>query len=515
MCGNDSSAYTDLGDDAMAFINKKQQKTAINVAEFSGKSLGNYGSEHARQATSAAVEGMSYFREKVMSPIVQNGQFDAQKGNLFEYIEAAKFNVDAARKGIEVEAIVTDRTDPHAAADIIIQKQGKTVKEIQAKFIKSSSNGKDTSAAKSVYAQTGAGNKGRGQYDGMDRLIRKDLNYNKEGSLLDETKKLSGQRAESGSIYADSYKDVHDHLTDETHYKNVTSGGTTFEEVKEAYDTSKAYALKFEYKSLTKEITSSAANMAAASFVTSGIISGIINIFEVYKNEKDLKEALKETGTKAVKSGMRGGTAGAISSAIRYGGAKMGSTLLTDSAAATVMAGGLIDSGVALLAYAKGEISKEELKEDLLDTSAKAVATVYYNKTIAAIIGTSLSPFVTIAVYTTASYMVTCTREILKNAKLNAEEYDRMTALLLESTRQVEEYRREFELYLRSCEDNQAAICNRLLDSFTHNLETGENYDEAINAIVQFANETGIILQYIDFDDFDTAMREHRTLVLS
>ena len=33
--------------------------------------------------------------------------------------------------------------------------------------------------------------------------------------------------------------------------------------------------------------------------------------------------------------------------------------------------------------------------------------------------------------------------------------------------------------------------------------ETGENYDVAINAIVQFANETGIILQHVDFDDFD------------
>ena len=111
----------------MVFNRKKEKKTAHHVAETSGKLIGDFASEKARHATSSAVEGMSYFHDKMTSPIIMNGHFDAQKGNLFEYIEAAKFNVDAAKKGVAVEAIVTDKTDPHAAADIIIQKQGKTV----------------------------------------------------------------------------------------------------------------------------------------------------------------------------------------------------------------------------------------------------------------------------------------------------------------------------------------------------------------------------------------------------
>jgi len=47
---------------------------------------------------------MNYFRAKVSSPIIQNGIFETGKGNLFEYIEAAKFNVDATAKGSKLIA---------------------------------------------------------------------------------------------------------------------------------------------------------------------------------------------------------------------------------------------------------------------------------------------------------------------------------------------------------------------------------------------------------------------------
>ena len=64
---------------------------------------------------------MNLFKWKVSTPIIQNGNFDQQKGNLFEYIEAAKFNTDAASKGMSAKAIVTDTYDQGAAADICEQ----------------------------------------------------------------------------------------------------------------------------------------------------------------------------------------------------------------------------------------------------------------------------------------------------------------------------------------------------------------------------------------------------------
>ena len=498
----------------MSLFKDSQKRAAKDALKTAGVLWGNAASVNAQNATNAAVDGMSLFRWKVSTPIIQNGTFDAQKGNLFEYIEAAKFNIDAASKGITARAVVTDVTDPTAEADILIRDHGKTVKEIQAKFIKASNNGRDNSAAQSVFDQTGAKNKGWGQYNGMDRLIRKQDDYNPDGSLLDEAKKLSKARADAQGIHADVYRDVHEHLTDETHYKEATSGGTTLEEIKEAYDAPEQYARKFEQKQVAAEMKSSAVNMAKASFVTNGLASGITNMFAVFQDKKELADALAAVGVDAVKGGIRGGATGVVSTAIRYQGLKTGSALLSDATAATVMAGGIIDGGVALYSYARGEITAEQLQEQLVDTTAKAATTIYFTKAVAAIGGKSLSPIVPMAVYTTASYVVTCTREILKNAKLNTEEYERMVAILQESTRQMNEYHDAFKAHVAKCEEKQRLMFDRFIESFEYNLETGENYDQAVLAIVRFANEAGIALQHANFDDFQAAMHSSDPFVL-
>ncbi len=491
----------------MSLFERLTKKASIDSAKTAGALLGNAASQNAQNATNTAIDGMKLFRWKVSTPIIQNGTFDAQKGNLFEYIEAAKFNTDAALKGMSAKAIVTDTYDPGAAADILIKDHDVIKKEVQAKFVQSSSNGHDTSAAKSVYDQAG-GQKGHwGKYDGMDRLIRKDDHYNENGSLLDEAKKLSKARAESDGIYADYYRDVHEHLTDELKYDKASSGGTTIEEVREAYDSPEKYARKYEHKQVAAEMKCSAANMAKASFVTTGIVSGVTNMFDVFQDKKELSEALADIGADAVKGGIRGGTTGVVSTAIRYQGVKSGSALLSDSTAATVMAGGIIDGGVALYSYARGEISAEELKEQIVDTTAKAATTIYFTKAVTAVMGKAVNPFIPMAVYTTASYVVTCTREIIKNANLNAEEYERMAAVLQESTRQMNEYHEEFKKHIAKCEAKQRKMFDRFIDSFEYNLETGENYDQALMAIVQFADEAGIALQHANFNEFQNAMR--------
>ena len=128
--------------------------------------------------------------------------------------------------------------------------------------------------------------------------------------------------------------------------------------------------------------------------------------------------------------------------------------------------------------------------------------------------GKSVSPIVPLAVYTTASYVFTATREIIKNANLNAEEYNRMAALLDESTRQINEYNQQLHNYLARCEVNQRRIMNEFLTSFNYNMETGENYDEAILAITKFAEQAGITLKYVKFDDFSAAMKNREVFML-
>lgn len=483
-------------------------KIVKDTSKQAGTLFGNAASENARKATSSTVKGMDLFRQ--VAEKKKNVAFDQAKGNLFEYIEAAKFNQSAARQGSSLNAVVTDSIGrPHDAADIEIMQGGKVVRQVQAKFSDSKH-----AAADSVTMQRKA------KYHGMQRLIRKEENYTDTAtgettSLLHKAKSLAEERAShGGNIYQAEYQDVAVNITDELNHDGISSGGTTIEEMQSAYDSPEVYSKAFEKRQVRAEMKTAAANMAAASMVTGGVVSGISNMFAVFKDEKELTQALADVGADVVQSGVRGGATGALSTAIRYKGLKSENVLLSDSMAATVMAGGMIDGGVALYSYARGEINAEQLRDELVDTTAKAATTIYFTKAVTAIMGTSVSPFVPMAVYTTASYVITCTREIIKKAKLNTEEYERLTAILEESTRAANEAHKEFEKHVANCVEAQRKMLDQFIEIFEYDIETGENYDQAIYSIVNFAKQAGIALQHVEFDDFSRAMTSKQTFKL-
>ncbi len=480
----------------MSIFKKKTKEATNNLSNLIGNEL----SRNAELATNGSFEDMTNLLSKTVK--LKNVPFDAAKGNLFEYIEAAKFNADASLKGINAKAVVTDLYDSGAAADIIIKDNGRSVKEIQAKFIKTmATDGHDNSASNTVMHMTGAHNKGWGQYEKMDKLVRKEDNYNSNGSLLDETKKLAAERVETSYDHKDVYKDIHDTLTDEIKYKDASSGGTTLEEVKNAYDNPDKYAQNFTKNKRNNEMIVTAKNMAVTGAITSGIVSSVVNLFELYKDEKELDEAILDVTKNVVKGGVRGAATGALRTSIRYKGLSKGNTLLSDSVSATVMASGLIDGGVSLYKYAKGEINGKELCEELSETTIKSTATIFYTKAINAIVAHA-NPLLPFAIYTSASYVFTATKSIIKNAKLNAEEYMRMSKVLNESSKLLDLYKQKLNIQLMQIEDNNRKLLNSFIDNFDYNIATGENYDKALNSIVQFANRAGLKLKDTKLDDF-------------
>ena len=102
----------------------------------------------------------------------------------------------------------------------------------------------------------------------------------------------------------------------------------------------------------------------------------------------------------------------------------------------------------------------------------------------------------------------------MKNAELNVAEYQRLTAILESSTETLKEYREQVRENMALAAENQRRVMDNMLQTFDYNLETGENYDKALMSIVNFANETGIALQHVNFDDFETAMLNEDTFVL-
>lgn len=475
---------------------KKNRKIEKDIANQAGALAGNVMSSNMQDGTNAMVEGMELFRDKAAS--ISKVDYDKAKGNLFEYIEAAKFNRKAAVAGSNVKAVITDAIgNPHDGADILLQKNGQTVKKVQAKF--------NNKVENSVKYQSNE------KYYGMQRLIRK----GKDESLLNEAKKYAEEKAKSSGVNNQNYRDVYANLKDELTYEKegIVSDGTTDEEVRKAYNNPIKYANRMEQEQLIREIGTNTANMATACAVSNAIVSGVQNIYDVLQNRKELEQSLIDIGADTAKGAVRGAGTGLISSLIRFGGVKTKIPVLADSTAATVMAGGIIDGGVAIYSYAKGEISADELKQELLDTTVKSTTTIYFTKAVTAVVGTT-NPFLPMAIYTVASYVVTSTREIIKNAKINSVEYNRLATLLEESLELTKEYHKQLNMYMQSYEQSQRQLLQGFMDSFEYNMETGENYDQAIYAIISFANQTGIALQHLKFNDFKQAMLSEDDFVL-
>lgn len=483
-----------------------------------GAQIGNEFSRNVQQGSNEALRGMNLFREVAKSK--ENVGFEQVKGNLFEYIEAAKFNKNAANIGDRTRAIITDSVGrPHDPADIELVRDGKVVRSVQAKFSKTqNAQGTDTSAASAVNMQRDA------KYDGMQRLIRKQDDYaidpetGERISLVGKAKYLAGKRAESNGIYSEEYKDVSKNITDEltddsVGGSGVKSGGTTLEEIEEAAKDPEKYARSFEMKQYGKEIVNTSVNMAASSAIVTGIVSSVQNGFEVLQNKKELKTAIKDVGVEVVKSGARGGVTGTLSSLLRIGGSKANIPLLADSSCATVIAAGMIDSGVAIYEYARGEIDSKQLVEQLQDTVIKSTTTIYFTKAATMVFGAT-NAFIPIAIYSVANYVVASTREIIKNAKLNAAEYDRIAKLNDEMTKLVKEFHTQLISQMEQYEQAQKQQMQKFLKSFDENVVSGDNCDTAIYAIIDFANETGIALQHANFNDFSEAMLSNESFVL-
>ena len=107
-----------------------------------------------------------------------------------------------------------------------------------------------------------------------------------------------------------------------------------------------------------------------------------------------------------------------------------------------------------------------------------------------------------------------CHAAFVEQAELNAAEYDRMTALLKESTRLEQEYHRQLMDFMKQYEQQQRTRLNSLLDAFAYLADDDTNYERAVYAILNYADQTGLALQHGDFDAFRAAMCSEEEFVL-
>lgn len=483
-------------------------KVLKDVTNQGAAQIGNAFSANVQAGTDAAIKGMDLFRFKAER--TSNVNYEQAKGNLFEYIESAKLTKNMANAGVKAfdKTPLTDAPsnmggfgEPHAPDDFRFIRDGKVIGSGQAKV------NNDTHKAAVNFTNP--------KYNSMQRNAPSDVIKDIQNHLDEMVQKGEISRA----AYEDATANLRGALTDPS--SGISSGGTSTKELEQfrgadgkiSKEAALRYARGFEMKQYAVEVGTTTVNGAASGAVINGILSGTKNLFQVYQNKMELKAALEEVGADIVKGGARGGATGFLSSLLRIGGTKANLSVVSDASAATVIAGSIIDGGAAIYAYGKGEISSEQLKEELQNTLVKSTATIYFTKAVKVVVG-SANPFVSMAIYSVASYVVTCTREIIKNAELNAKEYRRLAALNDEAANLIVEFRKQMEEQMSQYAASNRAILYSFLSEFQYNLDTGENYDRAIYAMVNFANQTSLVLQHADFSEFIKAMISNKEFTL-
>ena len=437
---------------------------------FGGAAVGAQTASSEAEASDALREGMQKFLEEIEN----RRKLDPEqlKGFLFERIEVAKFNADAAWKGLDAQARVTADIPGRGtdrAVDIEIAVGEKVSQRVQAKASDDSAwLAKESSDPK---------------YETTTRLVPNDKvgDVNKR---LPEGQKVTGQLEQSGA----------------------SSGGTTHDELNYATDNPKLYALGQEGLQVAREACVASAHTAIAGVVLGGAMSTVRNACAYAQGDIDGKKAAKNVAADATKSGARSGGTAALGAIIRHGADKVGVQALTKSNVASAVAAGVIDAGVTVYSYAQGEISAEVAAERLGVTGCSTLSGIYTGAA-GAIFGPAGAVVGSVAGYLLAATVYQSCIVVFKEARLADEEAERIVALCYEAVEVMDRQRTEFE-------DRLAAVLNDRQASFDGYFEAidqafvADRPDDAIQALSGLATSCGGKLKLAGFEEFDKIMTE-------
>ena len=468
-----------------------EKKRHFHDAEtFFGGAVGANTTSAEAEASSAMRKGMALFLERAGTATPK----DKLKGNLLEYIEVARFNEKSALQGSNVTAKVTAANgEPQAPADIkIINKSGKVVKEIQAKV----------SDKSSLIARKQTDPK----YRGMDRLTTKD----KAG----EVRRLSEERTEylakRKDSRSDNYRESAGKTTGELVYGKVRSDGTTTSELAYATKNSRLFAIKEELRAVGREAGRSGLHAVYAGAVMEVVISSIKNFYAYSEGDIDGKKAATNIVIDTTKSSVRSGSTGAIGPVIRHVADKADLQTLTKSNVATAVAASLIEVGLTIYDYAKGEIPAEVVVERLGNTGCSTLAGICTGVAAGVIFGPAGAVYGSIAGYMLSTSVYQSCIAILKGACLAEEEVNRIVILCEQAANSMDRQREYFEIKLDEYLGDRKTVCDSHFNAIDDAIITGQT-EGAILALSDLVASCGREMKLAKFEDFDEFMTKSDT----
>ena len=265
--------------------------------KFSASQLAAFLSFNEALSTNEVMSGMDLFNEAAKN--LEDVPSQIKKGNLYEYIESAKYNVDAAEKATDFRSKVTAAEGrPQDAADIEIydNKSGELLSEHQ---LKSSIDPARTNRQFN-----------KEQYDGMDKVTHPE-----------HAEQISGAK---GAI----------------DYGGASSGGTSLDEVIFATEHPKLFSSYLESVQLMEEGLSNTGYAAVAGALVKGSIGLVESGFSL--NDTNIKNEI-------ILSAKNSALIGSSGTVIRYGANNFNMDALSHGNVATAFAACTIGIGKILL----------------------------------------------------------------------------------------------------------------------------------------------------------------------
>ena len=430
--------------------------------------------------TDATVDGMHHFLEMVQR--VKNKDTRYRAGHLFEAIIAYKENTDAARRSGDIKTFITHLEKNNKAAADLERKVGQSVvSEAQAKFTVALGPG-GTSRVVEELADA--------KYAGMDLYVPADRIERVREGLQARAAKMADPVDKAR--YLDAAKRLVEHKT-------------KAREVLIAAKAPRLYAAQQEAIAAGKEVAFSAGTAAASAAIVGGAISTVKNVYLTSKGNITATEAAIAVAKDTGKSAGRGAITGGLGTGIRNTAYKMGSKALSKSNVATAVAAGAIDTGAAVLAYARGEIDGAVAVERIGQNGISTMSSIYVGAAAGAVFGPVGAIVGSMAGYLVASSLYSSTLALLRSGSLAIAEAERVEYLCAAAAHELNTQSAEVERYVNEYLSKQRKEFLDLLGRLRESKDAGD-CESVILAISDLAHLLGIRLKFENYHEFDDFM---------
>ena len=416
------------------------------------------------------------------------------KGDLFEYIERAKFNTNAAALDPSLVAELTrELGDPAAAADILIrQRGGPVLEQVQAK------------AGHSVENMTGYLRDPK--YSGMQKLVPSD----KVDGVQARAEFRANYWEKRGNVdYARENADTARNVTGELHHGKVRSGGTTLQETKDAALNPTKYRFNVETLYVLVEGVRAGGSAFVAGSVIGGAISVAKNGMRVAKGDMAVGEAAREVAKDAGSAGARGFATGTLGTAVRYGGVRFGGRfggrVLAKSNVAMALAASVVETGVTVYKLICKEITAEQAALQIGQNGCSTLSGIFAGAAAGAVFGPVGIAIGSIAGYMIAAQVFQGSVSILRSARLAEAEAQRLEELCMEAIAAIEAMREEVERSVDALTRGRQESFSRCLAVIDDGL-LGGSAVKVIAGLTDLAEAYGIALKLATFEEFDDFM---------